>query len=435
MRRLRNSKCFLMGIYTFTLTTICLPLSAIGLSLSDAIELAQQRDSAGTALQYQATAAIDQGIALGQLPDPKLKVALNNMPTDSFNYSAEPMTMLSVGISQMFPAGSTLALQKDLGDLRGEAIQFRADARKHQVLKATRQHWYQVYYWQNALARYTSDKAQFDQLLAITRSHFSVGKNKQQDVLRAELEISRLEERLLTAANTLQEARAGLARWIGEQGLHLTIANNLELLPEIIPLPDDLNMLAQNLSTHPELRSYSVQISESETQVAIAEEAFKPTWNLDLSYGFRAGENPDNSNRTDFASVMVNLSLPALNSTKQDKALSAKKALSASGQANYVNALREQTLKYRQVNAQWQQMQQRRKLFESALLSQSAAQTEATLKSYQSDAADFSEVMRAYLSDQQIQLDYEFIRMREQILLAELHYFTATTENERGSVQ
>ncbi len=39
-----------------------------------------------------------------------------NFPTDSFNINQEPMTQLTVGVSQMFPRGDSLALPSQHGD-------------------------------------------------------------------------------------------------------------------------------------------------------------------------------------------------------------------------------------------------------------------------------------------------------------------------------
>jgi len=343
--------------------------------------------------------------------------------------------MFSVGISQMFPAGDTRELQKSISEISSQSMSYRANDRRHQVVMATRQSWFQAYYWQTALNIYQKDRELFDQLLVITRSQFSVGKNQQQDVLRAELEISRLEERVLTANNTFIEARAGLARWIGEQGMMIQVPDELEVLPEITLTTGELNSLAQSLALHPMIRAYSLEVERGQKLTELAEEDYKPVWNLDMSYAFRGGQDDDHTDRPDFASVMVNVSLPALSRKKQDRLLAEKKALAASDQARYTTVLRDHTLKFQTLRAQWQQMHQRRRLFESSLLSQSGAQATAALNAYQSDATDFAEVMRAFLSDQQMQLDYEYLRVREQTLLAELHYLTAADTIDTGLVQ
>jgi outer membrane protein TolC len=423
------------GLLVGTFSLASISVSAAEMSMSDAVELALQRDSGVIEFEQRSNAAAEHGLAGERLPAPRLKVGANNVPVDSFDFDQEAMTMFSVGISQMFPSGDTRALQKSIGEIGSQSMSYRANDRRHKVVMATRQNWFQIYYWQKALDIYQEDRELFDQLLVITRSQFSVGKNQQQDVLRAELEISRLDERVLTAENTFIEARAGLARWIGEEGLMIRVPNELEVLPEITLNTGELNSLAQSLAAHPMMRSYSLEVERTQKLTELAEEDYKPAWNVDMSYAFRGGQDPDHSDRSDFLSVMVNVSLPALNRKRQDRLVAEKRALTASEQAHYITVLRDHTLKFQTLRAQWQQMHQRRNLFETSLLRQSRAQATAALNAYQSDATDFAEVMRAFLGDQQMQLDYEYLRVREQSLLAELHYLTATDSIDTGLVQ
>ena len=57
-----------------------------------------------------------------------------------------------------------------------------------------------------------------------------------------------------------------------------------------------------------------------------------------------------------------------------------------------------------------------------SILPQARLQAEATLQAYQADTTDFAELMRAYLSEQLISLDYQRLRTDEQQVLARLHY-------------
>lgn len=46
------------------------------------------------------------------LEDPKLKLGINYVPTDSYSFSEEDMTSKEIGISQMIPLGGKLDLWK-----------------------------------------------------------------------------------------------------------------------------------------------------------------------------------------------------------------------------------------------------------------------------------------------------------------------------------
>mgnify|MGYP002067641612 CR=1 FL=1 len=56
----------------------------------------------------------------GALEDPRLGIAVLNLPTDTFRFDQEAMTQFKVGISQVFPRGDSRALLQQQYRLRGE---------------------------------------------------------------------------------------------------------------------------------------------------------------------------------------------------------------------------------------------------------------------------------------------------------------------------
>ena len=60
------------------------------LTLADAEQRARREDPAVGALQARTRAMQDTAIADGQLPDPKLRTGIYNLPLDDFDASREP---------------------------------------------------------------------------------------------------------------------------------------------------------------------------------------------------------------------------------------------------------------------------------------------------------------------------------------------------------
>ena len=392
------------------------------LSLQAAVHEALRLDLGVLRYRQQATSAREGALAAQQLPDPKLSLGLNNFPTDSFDTDQEPMTQIRFGLSQTFPAGDTRALRSAVAALDADTLGQRAELRRHQVVQAARLRWLDAYYWQQALGILEADRGLFDQLLTITQSLFAVGKRQQQDLLRAELEISRLQERLMVARESARAARARLSRWAGDGALAQPLPARL---PSLDLLPRGADSSAA-LRQHPRLRQLRKAVDRSQTMVRLAEQQYKPRVSVDLGYGYRDGDNLDGSNRADFASLMVSVELPLFSHQRQDRQVAAQVALHGSEQAHFDDALREQLAALRAEQSHFRQLQTRRKWFEDDVLKKSAAQTQATLNAYQSDTADFADVMRAYLSAQTTQLDYQRLRVDEQKALATLHFLAAT---------
>lgn len=413
------------------LAVACSPLLAApsDLTLLDAVSSALANDWGIKRYQQQSRAARALSVAAGQLPDPKLKLGLSNFPTDSFDLNQEPMTQIKLGISQQFPGGDTLKLRSKVSEIDSVALLHQAGLRGLEVVKRTRENWYELFYWQQAELIYQADQVFFNQLLSVTQSLFTVGKKQQQDVLRAELEVSRLQERLIRARQSRHAAQIQLSRWVGERALNAHLTSQL---PALEVLVDSEAELIRDLPNHPRLRQLRQAVRRSLTQTSLAEQLYLPSVNVDLSYGYRDGDNSDGSARPDFASLMVSMDLPIFTGRRQDRQVAAQRALHQSELARYDNALREQKAQLLAQHARWQQLRERRQWFDTDVLSKSRAQTEATFNAYQSDTSDFSELMRAYLSDQSTQLEYQRLRVDEQKALTNLHFLAGTPVSVTG---
>jgi outer membrane protein TolC len=315
----------------------------------------------------------EQAVAVGALPDPTMRVGLANFPIESGGFSTEGMTQAQFGIRQAFPRGRSLGTEQM--HERAEAFSQSADARRRDVF--------------------------FDDLVTITRSMYGVGRKTQHDVLRAELELSRLDDRLIEASRARAEAQAALSRWLG-QDAYRPIAQKLPTW-ESMPMLEDLR---DGLASHPSLAAGQASIAAKETAVDIAEENKKPDWALDLAYGYRDGFLPDGTPRSDFVSLSVTVGLPFFGENRQDRKLAA--ALSERRAARYSQhelAARlnsELAAEY----ARWIDLTRRLTLYETLILEQSKGQAQAALLSYQSDTGDFSDVMRGYIDDLNTRLEH-----------------------------
>ena len=74
------------------------------LTLEQAISLTRNAETVSQSYEYRAAGFEQESIAESSLPDPKLKLGVMNLPTDSFDLEQEAMTQLQVGVIQAFPA-------------------------------------------------------------------------------------------------------------------------------------------------------------------------------------------------------------------------------------------------------------------------------------------------------------------------------------------
>ena len=405
-----------IALTAWPLTPTAFAQQRVPLTIAEAEDLAVAAEPGLDALLARAAAMEERAVAAGQLPDPMLRVGLANYPIESGGFSTEGMTQAQLGVRQSFPR----AREHSAAEKRamGEAFDHGADARRREVLSAVRKAWLDVYLAEQASELVAESRPFFVDLVTITRSLYGVGRKSQHDVLRAELELSRLDDRLIEIGRTRSEAQAALSRWLGEDAYRPLAPTfpNWESLPQ-------LEELHAALAAHPLLAAAEAGVIASSAAVRVAEENKKPGWALDVGYGYREGFLPNGDPRSDMVSVSVTVDLPFFSEDRQDRKLAAalgeRRAATSSQAALQARLASELDAEY----ARWTDLTKRLALYDTQILAQSQGQAQAALLAYQSDAGDFADVMRAWIDDldtrlQRIQLQVK--RARSYAVLANL---------------
>lgn len=386
-------------------TSISIAQQRVPLTLAEAEDLARTGEPGELALIARAEAMQEEAVAAGKLPDPILLVGLANYPISDGGFSTEGMTQAKLGLRQSFPRARAQGSEQMYA--QAEVFSERASARSRDVVAAVRIAWLEVYYSQQARAMVNESRPFFADLVTITRSMYAVGRKTQHDVLRAELELSRLDDRLIKTERARTEAQASLSRWLG-QDAYRPVAMKL---PGWGP-PPSLEALRSGLAMHPSIEAASAEVSVQKAAVRIAEENKKPGWSLDVGYAYRDGYLPDGSPRSDFVSLSVSVDLPLFRRNRQDRKLAAalgnRRAATQSREELAAHLGSEVDAEY----ARWFDLTRRLALYESQILGQSEGQAQMALLAYQSDTGDFADVMRGYIDDLNTRLEY--IRLQVQ---------------------
>lgn len=374
------------------------------LELTQAERIALEAEPGQQALAARADALAHRAEVAAALPQPELRIGLNNYPIQSGSFSTEGMTNASLGIRQAFPPGQTLKLERERFEWEAAAVGEAADHRADEIRRKTREAWLDVYYWQEAAAQVEATRPFFADLLTVTESLYSVGRKTRQDVLRAELELSRLEDRLIDIGRSEAMARARLAEWVGAAA-DRTVAGTLPAWDAVPPLTE----FVTSLDAHPRLRAADADLEARRTAVSLATERRKPGWALDVGYAYREGQLNTGEPRSDFVTVGVTMGLPFTRSKAVDGKLTA--ALRERSAAEFDRDRERRALEstLRAEHARFTELSRRLALFEERILAQVREHAAAALDAYRSDTADFADVMRAYIDD--LDTRTEFLRL------------------------
>ncbi|MDG1726197.1 MAG: TolC family protein [Emcibacteraceae bacterium] len=409
------------------------------LFIEQAVKTAQENDPWIEGNQHMQDATTSMSVAAGSLPDPQVSLSLANLPTDSFSFSEEGMAQVRLGVTQMFPQGKSLSIQRKQLELQSQAFPHQRADRYAKVAVTVSHLWLDAYKAQKSIALIEENRSLFEQLTEIAMSSYSsaMGKTRQQDIIRAQLELTRLNDRVTMLGQTKDSFVEKLSEWLNVQ---TEISSQFEIadsLPnQIIDHPQFVNddmivreeELYEALSDHPMMNALEQNIEATAAGVDLAKQKYKPSWGLNAAYGRRSAD-PFGNGRSDVLTVGVSLSVPLFTANRQDKEYSAAVSRREAIRTEKWQLLRKLKAGFETSKAQLMRLDERKTLFENELLPQMSEQAEASLTAYTNDDGDFAEVVRARIAELNARIDALNIDVERQKTIIQLNYYF-TTNND-----
>ena len=392
-------------------------VAAAPLTLAEAQRRALCAEPGAVALSEQADAFDELAVAVGALPTPQIRFGAANLPLEGGGFRTEAMTQAQLGVRQAFPPATARAAATQRERMRADQRRAQAEERRRLVLLAVRNAWLDAFLASRSWQLVLDSRTLFADLVAITRSLYTVGDKNQQDLLRAELERSQLETRLVGIEQKNQEARAVLSRWIDDAAARPLAASLSEWPP-----PPSLDVSRDALAHHPALASAAALVAVGDAAVALARARYRPSWTLDAAYGYRDGALLGGSPRSDFFSITATLSAPMFTANREDRRLRAAQAQHRAAVATRDDTRRQLQAELLRQHGRWADLHRREALYRDAVLPQARANAEATLAAYRSEAGDFADVMRSHIGDLEVRLEHLALRVDQRRSHAELAY-------------
>jgi len=286
------------------------PASAVAnedlLTLQAAERAAQEQDEGIRAAESRRDSLAARAEAAGELPDPRLSLALQNVPTDNYSLSDSPMTQTVVTLSQTLPPGDTLNHRAEAARAEVDGQQAAVATTDRRLRREIRRLWLDIYR-QVALSRLLEQERDlYDELLESARTSYQVGEASGSELVTLRARLSRIADALDRRRGEAEAARARLARWTGDAAF----------LPLPDTLPDTLHDTPDGSVDHqPELARLRADLAAARAEVAVAEEQFAPEVGVQVGYGLRAGSEPNT------LSAGVTVSLPIFAERRQSPRL------------------------------------------------------------------------------------------------------------------
>ncbi len=344
--------------------------------------------------RYEALAAIPS--QQSTLPDPVLSFGALNLPTDSFDLDQENMTQMQVGLSQKFPFPGKLALKEESAALEAEAALGLVDEARLNLIKNARRTWWDIFYLTRSLEIIRSNQNLLRATVAAARTKYEVGKGLQQDVLLAQVELTRLMDRELSVANAMEKKKAELAALLDRPAEAGCFTVGDSPLPELPAIPEPAELEAQSLTNRPGLAALEKKTQAAEKRIELARKQYYPDFTVGAAYGYRQ-DTPDGRDRSDLASFRVSINLPIWTGSKLDQAVAQRTSESLAAK-HRLREYRDRVLADIVSNySEYTSTSDQAELYRTSLIPQAEQTAAAMLKGYQVNKVDFLNVVRAQL--------------------------------------
>lgn len=340
----------------------------------------------------------------GSLPDPVVSFGAMNFPWDEFDRNQEPMTQLQVGVSQAFPFPGKLDIRKDIALFEATAASHSLAELRLNLSKNVSVAWWELYFLDRSLDTVQKNLTLLRQLVDIATTKYEVGKGLQQDVLLAQLELSKALDNEIRIRAMRDRGRIKLNLLLGRAPeIEVRLPNQLAELPQ--PIDDEALLYQRAEEARPILAQREAIIDASGQRLELAKKDYFPDFKVGVTYGNR-DEDQMGRSRQDFLSVMLSVNVPLYSGTKQDRAVQqrtrelARSRYALTDTKNLVrSSIAEALTDYRRASEQ-------ESLFDEGIIPQARQTVESMTAGYQVDKVDFLNLVRSQISLFNFELQY-----------------------------
>jgi len=353
----------------------------------------------------------------GSLPDPTVNLGLLNVPTSSFNLHQEDMTMLEVGVSQTIPFPGKLALREKIAEQEALAAADSVDEARLRLVREVKQSWWRLFYYDRALDQLNESEHFFQQLIDIAQAKYKVGTGTQQDVLLAQLELSKLKsEKLeLTGLRHTQDARFNaLLDRASEMPVRIPAEAEFKL-----PVIVESALQDKALQSRPLFAQHRKMLDAAKSKVDLAHQDFYPDFTVGGVYAYRQNTQTGQS-RSDFVSVQLSMNVPIYANHKQAKAVDQRQSELLQEQYALQDEHHKVQAEIASKAIEYQQTKEKLLLLEHEIIPQAQQAVNSLMAGYQVSQTNFSDLLRTQLSFFQYQTQYWQALTNTQQILAEL---------------
>ncbi|MCU1308748.1 MAG: outer rane efflux protein [Acidobacteriaceae bacterium] len=350
------------------------------------------------------------------LPETQLSVQQFSVgsPRLFAGYSNSDFAYIGFGASQDIPYPGKRQLRARIAEHESDSMEAQTDSIRRTVVGNLKMVYFRLAYIQQTLGVLQRSDQLLNQVQQATEGRYRVGQGNQQDVLKAQLQHTKILQEIAHHHQEEGLLEAQIKQLLGRAQESADIVAET-LTARVLPYTA-ADLLQKVREQNPDVRAKAASIRQQETRVELAHKNFRPDFNVQYTYEHTASEFRD------YYMASFGIRLP--NRGRQ-------KAELAEVLENQERAQREMDSESQRVLSEVQQQyvraktsEERLKIYSDGLVPQSEATFRASLSAYQSNRQDFQSLLSGFLDVLNLDLEYRSELVEHESALAELERLT-----------
>ena len=356
------------------------------LQLQELVAEAARNNPEIRAAANERVAAQHRVLPAGALDDPMLEAGVINAPLRSQLFRREDMTMKMLGLSQKVPFPGKLELRQEVAAKDSESVAHAYQETVNRVIRDLKTAYFELAFVAESARLVDKNKQALEQFLKISESRYSVGQGGQSDVLKAQTQLSRMNDELIKLGRERQTVAAELTRVLGRR------------FDAVAPVPMALQgrdtalqfdaLMETAVRQRPQLLALKSLVDRSSKSIELARKDYYPDFDVKFSYGQR-DKTLDGMRRDDLVGLTVTINLPVRQESKRDPRVAEAIAMRDQASDIYQAQTNELASKLRQQLAIAEQSLASARLYETGVLPQARLAVESSFAAYRVNRVDF----------------------------------------------
>lgn len=331
------------------------------------------------------------------LPDPMVGAGWAGNLAPFSTMSGDSSSYRGITVSQQFPTAGKLKLQGQMAKKDVEAAQTDYETIRRRITAEVKDAYYNYFYYDKAIQATNQNKELLEKLSKIAEAQYRVGKSMQQDVLRSQVEISMLVEKLTELEQQKATAQARINAYL-QQSPETPLPPAAEVEPKEIHYSlDELYGLA--LSNDTAADRAQKMIERGQLGVTLAQKQYRP--DIGVSYMFQ-----QRTAQPDMNGATISVNIPIFYRSKQRQAVAEAAEDLVSAQKMRENRLNEVRFELKQQYLAAKAADNLVSLYSKGIVPQSSLALESSMSGYQVGKVDFLSVLANFTSVLNYETDY-----------------------------